>query len=99
MLLSHAVVLAEARSYLAALAESAAGFDASLEYERVLLQLDWLHDGVAPPITVVPSGDRRVLKDVAARAISDLAHHGVDRLELAICQQMLQAAWALDDRS
>ncbi|WP_310961286.1 hypothetical protein [Nocardioides terrisoli] len=99
MLLSHAVVLAEARSYLAALAETAAGFDAALEYERVLLHLDWLHDGAVPPVMVVPSGDRRVLKDVAARAISDLAHHGVDRLELAICQQMLRVAWDMDDRS
>ncbi len=37
MLLSHAVLLAEARTYVAARAEQAAGFDAALEYERVLL--------------------------------------------------------------
>ena len=37
MLLSHAVLFAEARSYLSALADSANGFDASLEYERCLL--------------------------------------------------------------
>ena len=40
MLLSHAVTLAEARSYLAALADNAHTFDASVEYEHVLLELD-----------------------------------------------------------
>src|SRR3712207_1951455 len=55
MLLSHAVLFAEARSYLAALADSAAGFDASLEYERVLLQLDHLHGGQVTPLAVVPT--------------------------------------------
>lgn len=100
MLLSHAVVLAEARSYLVALADStgdsAGGLDASLEYERVLLQLDWLHDGTVPPITVVPTGDREVLVNVARAAIANLAEHDIDRLEVAIAQSMLEAAWDLD---
>jgi hypothetical protein len=99
MLLSHAVVLAEARSYVAALADSASSFDASLEYERVLLQLDWLHDGTVPPITVVPSGDRDVLYRVASAAIGNLANQGVDRLDLEICAAMLDAAWELDEPS
>lgn len=68
MLLSHAVVLAEARSYVAALADTATSFDAGLEYERVLLQLDWLHGGTVPPITVVPAGDRDVMFRVALRS-------------------------------
>ena len=38
MLLSHAVLLAEARSYVAGLADTATSFDAALEFERVLLQ-------------------------------------------------------------
>lgn len=104
MLLSHAVVLAEARSYIVALADStsapagdrAGGLDASLDYERVLLQLDWLHGGTVPPITVVPIGDREVLVNVARAAIANLAEHGIDRLEVAIALSMLEAAWNLD---
>ena len=48
MLLAHAATLAEARSYLAALADHALTFDASVEYERVLLQLDFLHGDDMP---------------------------------------------------
>ena len=92
MLLSHAVLLAEARSYLAALADHATGFDAALEYERVLLQLDWLHHGTMPPITVVPSGNPDVLFKVAVASISGLGKHAVDRLGLEICLSMLHAA-------
>ena len=96
MLLSHAVLLAEARSYVAALADNAHTFDGSMEYERVLLQLDWLHGGTIPPITVVPVNDPGVLYVVAAAAISNLQDHGVDRLELEICLAMLDAARELD---
>lgn len=96
MLLSHAVLLAEARSYVAALADHAAGFDAALEYERVLLQLDWLHHGIVPPITVVPSGDPDILFQVALEAATGLAEHPVDQLELEICLSMLRAARDID---
>jgi len=96
MLLSHAVLLAETRSYLAALADNAATFDAAMEYERILLQLDWLHrdvsGGVVPPITVVPATDPNTLYAVAVAAISSLAGHGLDQLELEICLAMLEAA-------
>jgi hypothetical protein len=98
MLLSHAVLLAEARSYLAALADHATSFDALMEYERVLLQLDALHGGAVPPITVVPATDPAVLYEVARAAISNLADHGVDRLALEICLAMLEAARELDAR-
>lgn len=93
MLLSHAVLFAEARSYICALADSASGFDASLEYERVLLHLDELHDGQVTPISVVPTGDREVLYDVARTAITRLVDYGLDRFELAICLSMLATAW------
>ena len=98
MLLSHAVLLAEARSYLAGLADSATSFDTALDYERVLLQLDWIHDGTIPPITVVPSGNRHVLYGVARAAINNLEVHAVDPLDLAICLSMLEAAWDADPR-
>jgi len=99
MLLSHAVLFAEARSYLAGLADSSTSFDTALDYERVLLQLDWLHGGTVPPITVVPSGDRDVLCGVARAAITNLEVHAVDPLEFAICLSMLEAAWDADPRS
>ncbi|MEO7944460.1 MAG: hypothetical protein ABIR34_13765 [Marmoricola sp.] len=99
MMLSHAVLLAEARSYVAALADHAHSFDASMEYERVLLQLDWLHNGTLAPITVVPANDPTVLYDIAYAAISNLAAHDVDQLELEICLAMLDAAHALDASS
>lgn len=99
MLLSHAVLLAEARSYVAALADHARTFDAAMDYERVLLQLDWLHGGTIPPITVVPASDPDVLYEVAQSAIDNLANYGVDRLKLEICLAMLQAAHELDASS
>lgn len=99
MLLSHAVLLAEARSYVAGLADTATSFVAALEFERVLLQLDWLHGGAIPPITVVPTGDRDVLFNVARSAITNLEEHAVDRLGLALCLSMLEAACDADRAS
>ena len=48
MLLAHAVTLAEARSYIAALADEAATFDGSVEYEHALLYLDLIHGDDVP---------------------------------------------------
>ena len=67
-----------------------------MEYERVLLQLDWLHGGSVPPITLVPASDPNVLYEVASAVIRSLEDHGVDRLELEICLAMLEAARELD---
>jgi hypothetical protein len=99
MLLAHAVLLAEARSYLAALADHALTFDGSMEYERVLLELDELHGGVVPPTTGVPVADPRVLYQIACRAIAGLDAHGVDPLGLELCLAMLVAARETDTRS
>jgi hypothetical protein len=99
MRLSHAVLLAEARSYVAALADHARTFDAAMDYERVLLQLAWLHHGTVPPITVVPASDPTVLHDVAQSAIGNLQDHGVDRLKVEICIAMLVAAHEMDTPS
>ena len=96
MLLAHAVLLAEARSYVAGLADNAHTFEGSMEYERVLLQLDWLHGGAVPPITAIPTNEPGVLFTVAHAAIRNLRDHGLDRLELEICLAMLEAAHELD---
>lgn len=96
MLLSHAVLLVEARSSVAALADHANTFDASMEFERVLLQLDSVHDGVVPPLTVVADRDPAALYGAACTAIRNLANHPVDPLELEICLDMLETAHDLD---
>lgn len=96
MLLPHAVTLAEARSYLAALADQALTFDASVEYERVLLQLDYLHGDLIPGISRVPAYSRDVLYDVAYAVIEELTEHGVDLLSVELLLDMLEAAWMKD---
>lgn len=99
MLLSHAVLLAEARSYVAALADHALTFDGSMEYERVLLELDELHGGVFPPTTGVPITDGAVLYEIAYQAIAGLEAHEVDSFGLELCLAMLIAARETDTRS
>jgi len=99
MLLKHAIELAEARSYLVALADHALSFDGSMEYERVLLELDELHGGVFPPITEVPTGDPVVLYRVAYHAIAGLEAYDLDAFGLELCLAMLIAAREADTRS
>ena len=96
MMLAHAVLLAEARTYLGALADRAQSLDAALEYERVLLQIDWLHGGPVPSTTSAPTQDPAVLYDIAHHAISNLAAHGVDALELELCLAILEEAHRQD---
>ena len=92
MLLSHAVTLAEARSYIAALGDNARTFDASIEYERALLQLDWIHGDNVPALGAVPTSDRLVLFAAAEAAIEELVDHGVDALQVELVLSMLDAA-------
>jgi hypothetical protein len=96
MLLSHAVTLAEARSYVAALAGRARNDDASAEYERVLLQLDWIHGDYVPGISEVAGGQPDVLYAIAEQAIEDLIGYGVDALQVELVLDMLDAARAKD---
>jgi len=97
MLLAHAVTLAEARSYVAALADLTRNFDASVEYERILLQLDWIHGDEFPGLdTTGLTDDRDVLYAVAESAIEELADHGVDALQVELVLDMLAAARAKD---
>jgi hypothetical protein len=93
MLLNHAVALAECRSYLAALADTAPSGEASLEYQDVLLQLDGLNSGHLPPVTPVPTENRKVLYTVALKSLGRLEEHGMDPFDLALCQCMLATAW------
>ncbi len=96
MLLAHAVILGQARSYVAALADAALTTDASIEYDRVLLQIDFIHGDQIPGISPVPVTDRDVLFDAAESAIEDLAGHGIDSLTVELVLDMLWAARDLD---
>ena len=99
MLLAHAITLAEARSYVAALADGSCTFDASVEYERVLLQLDWIHGHDTPALdTTGLTDDRDVLFAVATSAIEELTdYHGVDGLQIELILDMLEAARDKDE--
>ena len=96
MLFAHAVTLGQVRSYVAALADAALTTDASIEYDRVLLQIDFIHGEYVPGISPVPVTDRDVLFDIAESAIEDLAGHGIDLLTVELVLDMLWAARELD---
>jgi hypothetical protein len=97
MLLSHALTLAQARSYLAALADQAATIDASSAYEHVLIELDRVHGDQSPAINNDGLGeDRAILRSVATSALEELEQYGLDPLSVELILAMLDDAYALD---
>jgi hypothetical protein len=95
--LEHALTLTQARSFVAALADAAVDDDASAAFERVLIELDWLHGDESPGLdTDALSEDRDVLYLAAAAAIESLALFGLDALDLELLLVRLEAARALD---
>ena len=97
MLLPHAFALAQARSYLAALADQASTIDASSAYEQVLIELDRIHGDESPAIDSeeLPE-DRAILHAVATSALEELEQYGVDPLSAELILAMLADAYALD---
>lgn len=97
MLLPHALNLAQARTYIAALADQGCTINASSAYERVLLEIDRLHDDECPAndSTGVPE-ERQILLAVASGAIEELQTYGIDALSIEIVLAMLDEASALD---
>ena len=97
MLLPHAQTLAQARSYVAALADHAMKLDASSAYERVLLELDRVHGDDCPALdTEDLTDDRAILLACAHSAIQELADYGVDALSVELILAMLVDAHDLD---
>ena len=97
MLLPHAQTLAQARSYVAALADQALKLDASSAYERVLLELDRVHGDECPALdTEDLTDDRAVLLACAHSAIQELEDHGIDALSVELILAMLVDAHDLD---
>jgi hypothetical protein len=97
MLLPHAQTLAQARSYVAALADRSQTLDASSAYERVLLELDRVHDDECPALaTENLTDDRDILLAVATSAIEELESYGIDTLSVELILAMLVDAHDLD---
>ena len=97
VLLPHALTLARARSYLAALADQASTIDASSAYEHVLIELDRTHGDECPSAeTEGLTEDRAILLAVATSALEELEHYGVDSLTVELVIAMLDDAYALD---
>ncbi len=97
MLLPHAFTVAQARSYLAALADQASTIDASSAYEHVLIDLDRIHGDECPAINSDGlTEDRAILLAVATSALEGLQQYGVDPLSIELILAMLDDAYALD---
>ncbi|WP_185996261.1 hypothetical protein [Nocardioides campestrisoli] len=97
MLLPHALVLADARLRLAALADQATTVDVASAYERVLIELDRIHSDACPAV----STDRHAegLATFPARltsALEELDQYGVESLRLELLLVMFEDARALD---
>lgn len=97
MLLPHARTLAQARCYLAALADQASTVDASSAYEHVLIELDRVHGDQSP--AAEDTGSPRVTDTLVTDVIStleDLESYGVDPLHIELLIGMLTDAATLD---
>lgn len=96
--IANDAAIAEARSTVAALADTARTFHGSVEYERVLLHLDWIHSDDVPGLdTAGLSDDPSILFGAAESAIEGLLGFGADPLQIELVLAMLLAARAADE--
>lgn len=97
--LTHARTISQARSCLAALADTAGTPRGGSAYEHVLLALDTIYGDDVPALSTLGlSRDRQVLRKNAAEAIEDLADHGLDPLNVELLLAQLASAIDSDDR-
>lgn len=97
MLLPHAHTLAQARTYLAALADEASNDYASSGYENVLIELDRIHRDESPDVYLeTVTQDRDIQYDTAVAAIEALKGHGVDPLSVELLLWRLEDAYTQD---
>ncbi|PKH41995.1 hypothetical protein SAMN05192575_109168 [Nocardioides alpinus] len=97
MLLAHYVLLSEARSYVAALANNTTTPEACSAYDLALIELDLVHgdDAFALDATEHAVG-RDVLMALAISAVERLTTYGVDALHSELLLASLEDARALD---
>lgn len=97
MLLSHARTLAQARTYLAALADEASNDYSSSSYENVMIHLDRIHRDESPDVYFENvTQDRDIQYDAAVAAIESLKKHGVDPLSIELLLWRLEDAYKQD---
>ncbi len=96
MLVPHAQTLAQARSYVAALADRALTLDASSAYERALLELDRVHGDDCPALDSEDLTDDRNILLAASSAIRELENYGINALSVELILAMLVDAHDLD---
>lgn len=97
MLLTHAALLLEARSSIAALADNAKTAQASCAYDLALIELDWVHGDDGPALDATsPTADRDVLLALATSAVERLTTYGVDALHIELVLASLEDARTLD---
>lgn len=97
MLLDHARTLSRARSRVAELADQARTFEASVAYERVLLELDAIHGDDAPALDTDATPDARDrLFGRAGAAIEEFLDHGIDALQIELLLDLLEVARGMD---
>ncbi|MDI4643270.1 hypothetical protein K9U39_20530 [Rhodoblastus acidophilus] len=97
MLLAHAVLLTEARSYVAALADNAKTLEASSAYDLALIELDLVHgDGAFALDATEHAVGRDALMALAISAVERLTTYGMDALQSELLLASLEDARALD---
>ena len=86
MLLRHAHTLAQARSFLAALADEASDDDASSAYEHVLIDLDRIHCDECPDVYLDAAHPRPRHPATTSRPprSRNSSTHGVDPLSVEL---------------
>lgn len=85
--LSYAIALAEARSCLAALADTSP-FEQSIAYEHLLLELDAMHGGCVPATFPIAGSLLELNRRLEAR-LEDLGDLGVDTLSIELLLSQL----------
>jgi hypothetical protein len=99
MLLTHAALLSEARSYIAALADNARTVEGSCAYDLALIELDGVHRDSAFALDATKlTVDRDVLMAFASSAVERLTTCDVDALHTELLLASLEDAYTLDRR-
>ena len=96
MLLTHAIAIAEARSYLGALADRAGALRATVAYDDALLYFDAIHGDLVPALDRLPVIESALLHELTEKALCDLVPHGLDPLHLELLLAMIDDAHALE---
>lgn len=99
MLLTHAIALAEARSYLAALADQARTLPATVAYDDALLYFDAIHNDRVPALELLSRVNPAVLHELTEEALLDLVQFGFDPLHLELVLAMIHDASSRDTTS